>query len=447
MNLALWQNLKPLQKVVIFPALVLLVATLAFFLIDTTKLTSYVPLTSSKQLQKFDIEEIQSYLEENKISYKISGRGQLFVPRSRVFQIRREMGIASFPRSSGETNSAGPQNLQALERQLERDIARFQHIRTANIIFDFAPAATFSATAYENKASVILSLVSGTRLTHQQVRAIIFHISSAVSGLSPNMIAVSDTTGKLYHSIDPNGAFDHVRTTEILAEEHIKSKLDGMLATLVGYDNFYADVQVIMQKYPQATQGAIFGAGITNPSLTSLTDLATQQPQAGVKASYGNSVGSSNIESILIGIMVNRNTLDFTSIESWSQDVLYEEIEKQLATILARYDTYITHTIDFVPFDNTRNARRTPSEPVLMVKESANSQTTWIILIALSIQGIYWLLIMFQWRNKSPLMSPEKTSHQDIEELLNKARLRIVYDTQPTVSTVRDWLNERKVKT
>lgn len=136
--------------------------------------------------------------------------------------------------------------MRALKGQLEKDLATFDQVKSANVILDMASARGFGNAKYKTKASVILAL-AGTLTTSQQ-RAITYHLAGAVRGLEPNMIAISDTTGKLYKAIDPEGKEEGFLDNSALAfEEHIEGKMRALLTPLVGEENFLTSVQATVE--------------------------------------------------------------------------------------------------------------------------------------------------------------------------------------------------------
>src|SRR5690606_29634126 len=80
----------------------------------------------------------------------------------------------------------------------------------------------------------------------------IYHLAGAVHGLEPNMIAISDTTGKLYKVLDPDGDGEDLLSNASLAfEEHVDQKIRALLMPLLGAERFVCSVQAVVEKGQQ----------------------------------------------------------------------------------------------------------------------------------------------------------------------------------------------------
>ncbi len=278
--------------------------------------------------------------------------------------------------------------IRALKEQLEDDLIKFENVKSANVLLDVAPQSFPKEGKNKNKASVILTLMPQTTLTNQELRAIASHVAGAVWGLMPNMVAVSDTTGKLYQSFDPEGDADSIRISELAVEEHIKAKIDGILATLVGFDDFYTTVQVIMNRNKFSDEGN--GVRL-NPS-------------------FGK------IESISIGVLIDKNVFAANSAAggnnyssaAQSEERLQKEIESQIWVMLRGYDVKITQAVNFIGFNRTN---------LLHASAISKGGTSYIItaLIALAVGVIVIMLLLIlqpfsriKWYQKEVKISDSK---------------------------------------
>ena len=214
----IWREMKLLQKGVFLATLVCLIAIFGILLFKSSA-SNYVPLYSGKALSSYAMGEIRSYLEHFSIPFQEDKEGGLLVLAEHVEQVRAELGAAGIPKLEQgkgfelfDTNTwiKGEKELQVLEMralkgQLEKDLAAFENIKSASVILDIPPQKTFNGAKYQTKTSVILTLMPKARLSGSQLRAITNHLAGAVRGLEPSRIAISDTTGKLYKAIDPEG--------------------------------------------------------------------------------------------------------------------------------------------------------------------------------------------------------------------------------------------------
>lgn len=196
--------------------------------------------------------------------------------------------------------------MRALKGQLEKDISAFEHIKSASVILDIPPPKNFNGSKYQTKASVILTLMPGARLSSSELRAINNHLAGAVRGLEPNMIAISDTTGKLYKAIDPNNLEEPFNDSSTRFEEHLENKINELLTRLVGEDHFYTTVQASVDRE------------------------------------------SDKILSLSITVVIDKEILRD------SRPSFQKEIERQLTAFAQGYGLNVNPVVDFIPFDNVK---------------------------------------------------------------------------------------------
>ena len=133
--------------------------------------------------------------------------------------------------------------MRALKGQLEQDLTRFDYIKKASVILDIPTTKGFGNPHHKTKASVILTLTPETILSLSQLKAITYHLSGAIRGLEPSMIAISDTAGKLYKAIDPNGGEEYFVDQNKALEKALEQKLNNFLIKLLGEAHFITSVQ------------------------------------------------------------------------------------------------------------------------------------------------------------------------------------------------------------
>ncbi len=249
----IWRERNPLQKA-LFVAILLIVISLLGYLVNRPH-NSFVPLFPGKTLSLTETAEICARLKAHAIPYKEDKTKGIVVSSDQVDQIRTEVGTPRTETGKGfelfDTNTwiKGEKELQVLEMralkgQLEKDLSAFEHIKSANVILDIPPQRSFPGTKYQTKASVILNLMPGAKLSSSELRAINNHLAGAVRGLESNMIAISDTTGKLYKSIDPTGADEFLLDSSLSVEEKVTERVNELLLRLVGENHFYTTVQL-----------------------------------------------------------------------------------------------------------------------------------------------------------------------------------------------------------
>jgi len=441
--------------------------------------SDYVVLYSPDRMQTMDINEIKNYLDEAEIPYRVADNKMLLVPKNREHQIRMELAFYGLPKmqpSKGyelfDTNTwiKGEKELQilelrALKGQLEHDIAQFENIRSANVTLDIPMQRAFGGPVTKPKASVILNLRPGARINSSEIRAITYHLVGAVKGLTPNMVSIADTTGKLYQGIDPDGSYDSIRTAELAVEEYLKSKIDGLLSTLVGYDNFYSTVQITMNRDKISEERKIFSGTVDGVNLGTPVVMTSSEsgesPQKTADKKIENDGETTNsqykrmavpvdhvkiisspgkIDAVSVAVAIDDKILGeaggASSLTSTRRIKLKQEIENQLSTILKGYSTNAFQAVDFVRFDRTPLPPH-PPEQVISVPET--NALTWIVaIIALAVIGILFLMYRVQrfTHQASARKAVQENIHKktlaDLEETLESIKSRLEKPDAPS---------------
>ena len=86
---------------------------------------------------------------------------------------------------------------RAVEGELERSIMAIAEVQQARVHVSLPKESVFTDAQQPAKASVLVGLRPGSRLSPQNVIAITNLVSSAVEGLSPKSVAVVDMHGNL----------------------------------------------------------------------------------------------------------------------------------------------------------------------------------------------------------------------------------------------------------
>ena len=330
--ISMGQEMRSLQKGAFVAILFLVVIGLSFLLMKSPS-SSYVTLYPGREMSASEVGAIRSSLEHAAFSFQKDKEGRLCVLSEQVDQARVSLeraGILKSGQGKGfelfDTNTwiKGEKELQVLEMralkgQLEKDLMAFEKIKNASVILDIPPPKTFNGTKYPAKASVILTLMPKAHLSSSELRAITNHLTGAVRGLEPSMIAVSDTTGKLYKVIDPTSKERSIDQL-ILFEEKLEEKIATLLTHLVGEENFHITTQVCLEK-------------------------ESEKPR-----------------ELVVAVVINKETQREASFR--------EEIEQQLATLVKGCGPESAVSVVFLPFDK---------EETFEVRESHEGKTMGIL--------------------------------------------------------------------
>ena len=209
-----------------------------------------------------DASAIVQKLREGGIDYKISSNGtEVMAPEDKVPELRLQMAGSGLPKTGrigfeifdktnfGITDFAEHVNYRrALEGELERSIMAISDVQQARVHVTLPKESVFSDARESAKASVLVGLRPGTRLASNNVVAITNLVSSAVEGLSPELVSVVDMNGTLLSRPHRDGLPDTAQASEAVLEyrqaiEHdLAAKINNTLEPLLGADKFRTGV-------------------------------------------------------------------------------------------------------------------------------------------------------------------------------------------------------------
>jgi flagellar M-ring protein FliF len=209
-----------------------------------------------------DAGAIVAKLKENGVEYRvIDNGGTVLVPSSKVGEARIQMASAGLPKSGrigyelfdqtnfGVSDFAEQVNYRrALEGELERSIKAISEISSARVHLALAKDSVFLEARLPAKASVLIGAKSGMKISPQNVTAITHMVASAVEGLTPDMVSVTNESGQLlskpHKAMDNSEASDEAMEYRQRLERDLLAKINSTLQPLVGMDKFRAGVSV-----------------------------------------------------------------------------------------------------------------------------------------------------------------------------------------------------------
>ena len=158
-----------------------------------------------------DAAGIVQKLKESGVEYRLpDAGGAVLVPSARLAELRLSMAAAGLPKTGrigfelfdktnlGATEFTEHVNYRrALEGELERSIMSLAEVEQARVHMTFPKDSVFLDAQQPAKASVLVKIRPGARLSPQNVQAINHLVASAVEGLSPDAVSVLDMNGNL----------------------------------------------------------------------------------------------------------------------------------------------------------------------------------------------------------------------------------------------------------
>jgi flagellar M-ring protein FliF len=396
-----WKKTKIYQRFIAVFGMFFLFAIFVFLFFKATS-DSYVPVFAEKDFSLTEAARVKQFLDESKIKYKIESDTAILVPDYEVHRIRMDLAAEGIPESDSgggfelfdaNTWIKGEKELQVLEMralkgELERDISEYDNVEDVSVILDIAPPRPFGGEMYKTKASVILDLRQGTRLKAAQLKAIGYHLSGAVRGLQPNMVAISDTTGRLYQGMGTSENFDVVASSETALEERLKEKVDGILTMIVGDDNFYSTVQININRENRTEEIHFFDNEPDNEVLVGAWPVENRRAAGHIKRASK----PGQINNISISVLVDKTVHDNDS-NPQETFFLRDEIENQLAKIMEGYGLKAVPAIDFVEFNKVKKTAK-PSVP----EKQDDMLIVYISIVVLVASVVLWVTYLLKRR-------------------------------------------------
>jgi len=202
------------------------------------------------------------FLDAQKIEYKLDGNIVL-VPETDYQTIKLLMqreGLQQEPNSGTDIlmQDMGFGVSQRLERerlkhgreqQLARTIEELRNINRAKVLLAIPKENVFARLEKKPSATVVLTLKRGRILRGEEVDAIVDIIASAVQGLEPSRVTVTDQNGRLLNSGSQNSLSARSRKEydiEVKREHAYLEKIDTILIPVVGLGSYTAQVDLMM---------------------------------------------------------------------------------------------------------------------------------------------------------------------------------------------------------
>ncbi|WP_216607845.1 flagellar basal-body MS-ring/collar protein FliF [Vibrio sp. RE88] len=216
-----------------------------------------------RPLGAYDTEElipVLDYLDQEKVEYKLEGN-TISVPASDYNSLKLNMVRAGLnnERQAGDEilmqdmGFGVSQRLEqerlklSRERQLAKAIEEMKQVRKARVLLALPKQSVFVRHNQEASASVFLTLRTGTSLKQEEVDSVVDMVASAVPGMKPTRITVTDQHGRLLSSgsQDPaSAARRKEHELERKQEQALRDKIDSVLIPILGFGNYTAQVDI-----------------------------------------------------------------------------------------------------------------------------------------------------------------------------------------------------------
>ena len=238
----------------------LIVLAIVVILWSWGKEADYRPLGSYKT---DELISTLDFLDKQKITYKIDGNSILVVTTEyqKIKLLMTRAGLDNDNTENGDdillqdmgfgvSQRVEQERLKlSRERQLSLAIQAMQNITKAQVLLAIPKQSVFARKERQASATVVVTSARSYSISPQEVDSIVDIVASAVQGLSPTSVTVSDQRGRLLHSGSKSGISAQSSKEFALErerEEEYKSKVDAILIPVIGLANYTSEVDLAM---------------------------------------------------------------------------------------------------------------------------------------------------------------------------------------------------------
>ncbi|GIB22665.1 flagellar basal-body MS-ring/collar protein FliF [Vibrio cholerae] len=216
-----------------------------------------------RPLGAYETEElipVLDYLDQQKQQYKLDGN-TILVPVSDYNSLKLSMVRAGLSQNRqagdeilmqdmgfGVSQRLEQERLKlSRERQLAKAIEEMRQVNKARVLLALPKQSVFVRHNQEASASVFLTVRTGANLKQEEIDAVVDMVASAVPGMKPSRVTVTDQHGRLLSSgsQDPvSAARRKEQELEKQQEEALRGKIDSVLIPILGLGNYTAQVDI-----------------------------------------------------------------------------------------------------------------------------------------------------------------------------------------------------------
>ncbi len=251
-------NVDVLRQLTLIMALAICLV-IAIFVIMWANQAEYRVLT---KLPTEQLIKTMDYLDANKVDY-LQENNTISVPADEYQNVKMLLAREGLTYEKKEGNELIMQDMgfgvsqrleserlkHSREQQLARTIEELQTISRAKVLLAIPKDNIFAKRVKSPSATVVLTLQKGRQLSEEKVDAVVDIVASAVQGMSPNKVTVTDQNGRLLNSGSQSSLSSRSRKEfeiEQKRESEYMEKIDSILIPVVGLGNYTAQVDVTM---------------------------------------------------------------------------------------------------------------------------------------------------------------------------------------------------------
>ena len=247
-----------MRQLTIIVALVICVA-IAIFIAVWAQEPEYRPMGT---YQTQELIETLDYFDQNKIEYRLEG-STILVKDNDFHSIKLGLTRQGLQQNKDEGTDIIMQDMgfgvskrlemerlkNDREQRIARTIEKMNGVQAAQVLLAIPKENVFARRERKPSATVVLSTKRNTMISSEEVDAIVDIVASAVQGMTPELVTVTDSSGRLLNSGSQNSVSSRARKEyeiENKREREYLGKIDSILIPIIGMGNYTAQVDVTM---------------------------------------------------------------------------------------------------------------------------------------------------------------------------------------------------------
>ena len=247
-----------MRQLMLVVALVICVA-IAIFIGFWTQEPEYRPLA---KMETQELIETLDYFDANQIDYRLEGN-IVYVRENQIQDIRLGMARQGISNEVSQGTDIIMQDMgfgvsqrvemerlkHAREQQIARTIEDIGGIAKARVLLALPKENVFARREKKASATVVLTATRGSVISGEEVDAVVDIVASAVQGMEPSRVTVTDSNGRLLNSGSQDSMSARARKEyeiEKKREDEYLQKIDSILIPVLGIGNYTAQADVTM---------------------------------------------------------------------------------------------------------------------------------------------------------------------------------------------------------
>jgi flagellar M-ring protein FliF len=251
-------NTDLMRQLTLVVALVICVAIAVFILIWAQE-PDYRPLA---KMNTQELIETLDYFDQNQIDYRLEG-DTVYVSSSDYQNTKLGMARQGLSQGSSEGTDIIMQDMgfgvsqrvekvrlkHAREQQIARTVEEMRAVSRAKVLLALPKENVFARREKKASATVVITGRRGSVISSEEVNSIIDIVASAVQGLEPSRVTVTNSNGRLLNSGSQDSESARSRKEydmEKQREGAYIEKIDSILIPVLGLGNYTATADVTM---------------------------------------------------------------------------------------------------------------------------------------------------------------------------------------------------------